>query len=130
MPICITLCFMSSPQIAVGPSVLDDPTASRDISFVNSISTSRGGTHVAYVADVVARAIQEHVMKVEKELKITTNMVRGEGRIMGMRVSCHDMRMLNTWLHHVISALGETTHVTTCERLHPQSNVRFTGSCV
>jgi DNA topoisomerase-2 len=72
-------------QIAVGPNVsigsieskkadsvegrvTSLPPATRDISFVNSIYTSRGGTHVNHVADRITRAIVEHILKQHKTI--------------------------------------------------------------
>lgn len=50
-------------EVAVG---LTDGSGFQQVSFVNSICTSRGGTHVNYIADQVAGAVLE---KVEKEKK-------------------------------------------------------------
>lgn len=47
-------------EIAVG---LTDGSGFQQVSFVNSISTSRGGTHVNYIADQVVNAVLEKVSK-------------------------------------------------------------------
>ncbi|CAE7556120.1 TOP2 [Symbiodinium pilosum] len=42
---------------------LTDGSGFRQVSFVNSISTSRGGTHVNYVAEQVVAAVMEEMTK-------------------------------------------------------------------
>lgn len=46
------------------------------VSFVNGINTSRGGTHVSYVTDQVAKYVLEQVEKKEKDLKLTINHIK------------------------------------------------------
>ncbi len=41
----------------------------QQISFVNSICTSSGGTHVAYIVDQITNKLQETIKKKHKELK-------------------------------------------------------------
>lgn len=46
------------------------------VSFVNSINTSRGGTHVNYITDQITKYLVDLVNKKDKELKINTNHVK------------------------------------------------------
>ena len=41
----------------------------QQVSYVNSIWTIRGGTHVNYVADQIVSKLQEHIKKKNKDLK-------------------------------------------------------------
>jgi DNA topoisomerase-2 len=47
------------------------------VSFVNSISTHRGGTHCNYVVDgIVKTLINDHIKKKEKDIKITPTLLK------------------------------------------------------
>ncbi|GLD95333.1 hypothetical protein PINS_up003977 [Pythium insidiosum] len=41
------------------------------VSFVNGMSTLRGGTHVGYIADQICRRIADHINKKHSELSVT-----------------------------------------------------------
>ena len=43
------------------------------VSFVNSIATPRGGTHVNVIVNQVVKKIQEHISKIEPDLADTVN---------------------------------------------------------
>ncbi len=60
-------------------AVIYDPTGKlehQNISFVNGICTSRGGTHVEYVVNQIVKKIQENVSKKVKNLVIKPNMIK------------------------------------------------------
>ncbi|KAJ3370984.1 DNA topoisomerase 2 [Allomyces arbusculus] len=59
-------------EVAVAPS--DEQF--RHMSFVNSICTSKGGTHVNYVVDQVVSKLQEAVVKKAKTAKLTPFQVK------------------------------------------------------
>jgi hypothetical protein len=46
------------------------------VSFVNSICTTRGGTHVNYIANMLAKEIHAAVSKKNKHVSLTTNIVK------------------------------------------------------
>ncbi|KAJ0410352.1 hypothetical protein P43SY_002684 [Pythium insidiosum] len=46
------------------------------VSFVNGMSTLRGGTHVGYIADQICRRIADHINKKHAELSVTPAHVR------------------------------------------------------
>lgn len=48
------------------------------VSFVNSIWTIKGGTHVAHVADQVVAKIQEHITKKNKGMKVKPFQVKSQ----------------------------------------------------
>ncbi len=48
----------------------------QQVSFVNSICTSKGGTHVQYIADQIVGKIMEKVMKKNKKLNIKPHQIR------------------------------------------------------
>lgn len=54
-------------EVGVGPSPDQTP---RQISFVNSICTSKGGQHVSYIADQVANHLQKILKKKNKGTEI------------------------------------------------------------
>ena len=68
--------FLSFPprwQVAVGIS----PNGQfQHVSFVNGISTPRGGTHVTYIADQIATNIAARVNRRNKGLAISANSVK------------------------------------------------------
>ena len=47
------------------------------VSFVNGISTSRGGTHVEYIAEQIVNFTVDRAAKTAKKLKVTAGQVRG-----------------------------------------------------
>ncbi|POM68645.1 DNA topoisomerase 2 DNA gyrase B, partial [Phytophthora palmivora] len=47
-----------------------------DVSFVNGMSTLRGGSHVGYVSDQICRRVAEHVNKKYPELSVSTAQVK------------------------------------------------------
>ncbi len=49
---------------------------SQQVSFVNGICTSKGGTHVNYILDQVTERISELVKKKNKDIKINTNQIK------------------------------------------------------
>ena len=56
-------------HVTVAPLLSSSSSSqSRDISFVNSISTSRGGSHCQFIADKLSRVIVDHLLKHEKQL--------------------------------------------------------------
>lgn len=46
------------------------------VSFVNSICTSKGGSHVSYIVDQVTSYILDHLKTEGKELKINASMIK------------------------------------------------------
>ena len=56
------------------------------VSFVNGIATPRGGTHVAHVADAVARVVVQAIEKRHRHLKPRAAHVRG---VLALFVQCH-----------------------------------------
>ena len=66
----------TNPCWSVGCLYLPD-SSSEVISFVNGISTSRGGTHVNYITDaIIKKIINDFIKKKEKEAKVTPLQVR------------------------------------------------------
>lgn len=49
---------------------------SDQVSYVNGICTSRGGTHVVYIVDQITKAIVEHINKKHKTLSIKPQYVK------------------------------------------------------
>lgn len=48
-----------------------------NVSFVNSIATSRGGTHVSYILDQVSKGIEKNLSRKDKKFKgITLNQIK------------------------------------------------------
>jgi DNA topoisomerase-2 len=50
--------------------ILSPSDSFQQISFVNSICTTRGGSHVNYILDQVVSFIKEQIAKVDKKLNI------------------------------------------------------------
>jgi len=50
--------------------------AFQQVSFVNSICTSKGGTHVQYIADQIVNKLMEKVMKKNKKLNIKPHQIK------------------------------------------------------
>ena len=48
----------------------------QQVSFVNSINTHRGGSHVTYVADQLVKGLQDHIAKRHKGTSVKPTMVR------------------------------------------------------
>ena len=46
------------------------------VSFVNSISTHRGGTHCNYVTDIIIKSLIADIKKKEKDIKITPTLLK------------------------------------------------------
>lgn len=46
------------------------------VSFVNSISTHRGGTHCSYVTDIIIKSLIADIKKKEKDIKITPTLLK------------------------------------------------------
>ena len=42
----------------------------RQVSFVNSVCTTKGGTHVNYITEQIVERIQEKIRKKDKNLKV------------------------------------------------------------
>lgn len=59
-------------EIAVGAS----GGAPEQVSFVNSISTIKGGTHVDHVVNQIVGKIQEHIVKKNKGMKVKPHQVK------------------------------------------------------
>lgn len=59
-------------EIAVGAS----GGAPEQVSFVNSISTIKGGTHVDHVVNQIVSKIQEHIVKKNKGMKVKPHQVK------------------------------------------------------
>eukprot|EP01114_Cavostelium_apophysatum_P018499 TRINITY_DN5733_c0_g1_i1.p1 TRINITY_DN5733_c0_g1~~TRINITY_DN5733_c0_g1_i1.p1 ORF type:complete len:1490 (-),score=519.65 TRINITY_DN5733_c0_g1_i1:58-4527(-) len=62
-------------QIGVGVSASGQ---FMQVSFVNSINTARGGTHVNYIADQIAKYLLEVVSKKEKDLQLNVNHIKNQ----------------------------------------------------
>jgi DNA topoisomerase II len=63
-------------QIAVGVTPIDGQFA--QMSFVNSIATSKGGTHVSYVTDQIVKGIHEKLSKRNSDLELKPAHVRNQ----------------------------------------------------
>ena len=50
--------------------------AFQQVSFVNSICTSKGGTHVQYIADQIVNKLMDKVMKKNKKLNIKPHQIK------------------------------------------------------
>ena len=48
----------------------------RQVSFVNGICTSKGGSHVNYILDQVIDKISEHIKKKHKDIKLNANQIK------------------------------------------------------
>ena len=48
----------------------------QQVSFVNGICTSKGGTHVTYIVDQIVNRVSEHLKKKSKEIKLNTNQIK------------------------------------------------------
>ncbi len=48
----------------------------KQVSFVNSICTSKGGEHVNHIASLVAKKVSEKLKKKKKDMKITENQIK------------------------------------------------------
>lgn len=59
-------------EIAVGAS----GGAPEQVSFVNSISTIKGGTHVDHVVNQIVSKIQDHILKKNKGMKVKPHQVK------------------------------------------------------
>ncbi len=46
------------------------------VSFVNGICTSKGGTHVNHITDQIVDKISQHISKKQKDLKLKTNQIK------------------------------------------------------
>ncbi|OWZ23796.1 DNA topoisomerase [Phytophthora megakarya] len=56
--------------------VLPSDVGFTQVSFVNGMSTLRGGSHVGYVSDQICRRVADHVNKKYPELAVTTAQVK------------------------------------------------------
>ena len=54
----------------------DDKLGHKNISFVNGISTSRGGSHVDYIVDQIVKKIRDSVSKKVKTLDVKPHMIK------------------------------------------------------
>lgn len=61
-------------EVAVAPS----DGQLMQVSFVNSICTVKGGTHVGHVADQIATRIGEHVAKKDKKVKVKPFQIKNQ----------------------------------------------------
>ena len=48
----------------------------QQVSFVNGICTSKGGTHVNYIIDQIIERIAETIKKKAKEIKLNNNQIK------------------------------------------------------
>jgi len=48
----------------------------QQVSFVNGICTSKGGTHVNYILDQILERILETIKKKAKDIKLNTNQIK------------------------------------------------------
>ena len=48
----------------------------QQVSFVNGICTSKGGTHVNYIIDQVTERVGEHIKKKYKDIKMNSNQIK------------------------------------------------------
>lgn len=46
------------------------------VSYVNSICTYRGGTHVSYIVDNIIKRLIEHIKKKDKTIKVTPSLIK------------------------------------------------------
>eukprot|EP00698_Gefionella_okellyi_P001427 TRINITY_DN11387_c0_g1_i1.p1 TRINITY_DN11387_c0_g1~~TRINITY_DN11387_c0_g1_i1.p1 ORF type:complete len:1190 (+),score=256.88 TRINITY_DN11387_c0_g1_i1:416-3571(+) len=56
----------------------------QQVSFVNSVATTKGGTHVSYIADQIAKSLAEHISKKHKAT-VSATLVKSH---MSLFVSC------------------------------------------
>ena len=59
-------------EVVVTAALPSASSAARDVTFVNGVNTSRGGTHVQLLADRISRLLLEHVQRLHKELSAVT----------------------------------------------------------
>ncbi len=57
-------------------AIFDDKAGATSVSFVNSICTYNGGTHVKYIADQLADKLIEIIQKKNKDLKVKPDIVK------------------------------------------------------
>lgn len=49
----------------------------KQVSFVNGICTSKGGTHVNYITEQIVEKIKEKIEKKDKNLKVKPFQIKG-----------------------------------------------------
>ena len=49
----------------------------KQVSFVNGICTSKGGTHVNYITEQIVEKIREKIEKKDKNLKVKPFQIKG-----------------------------------------------------
>ncbi len=64
----------------------------KQVSFVNGICTTRGGTHVNYIADQIIKKVMELVSKKDKKLTIKPHQVRLENYFFQFLFDCSASR--------------------------------------
>jgi DNA topoisomerase-2 len=62
--------------IAVRAIPADSDSEAVQVSFVNSIATLRGGTHVAYISDQIARYVSHYISKKHKDLQLSVPQIK------------------------------------------------------
>ncbi len=68
--------FIEYLKVAVGLSRVEAQFS--HVSFVNSIATSKGGTHVNYVTDQIVKCLHERIVKKFPDLDARPNHVRNQ----------------------------------------------------
>jgi DNA topoisomerase II len=64
--------------VAAGRGGAGGSSSAASVSYVNSIWTPRGGTHLKHVMDQVVEAVLSHVQKVHRDLDVTERQVRSQ----------------------------------------------------
>lgn len=68
--------FAEAPGFQLGVGVVESSSSNTHVSFVNSINTLRGGTHVTLVLDQIAKGVVREQKRKKKDAQLNQSLVQ------------------------------------------------------